>query len=225
MLKFGRDDDDLPVEIVGVVGDVQHYRLGDASVPQIYVPFVQRPTRGITFVLKTSVAPGGVVAGVREAIRGVDPDQPLVGLETVGSVLDGAVSLPRFRTLLMSLFGLAALVLAVVGLYGVLAYSVSQRSREIGVRVALGASRRSVLGLVAREGGALVATGLLVGLAGAVALSRLLESMLFGVGAHDPLVFVVVPLVLGGVAVVAMLIPARRAARVDPVRALSESSG
>jgi len=224
MIKFGRGDGQPSVEVVGVVGDVQHYDLGRASVPQVYVPFAQRPTRGVSFVVRSSVAPASLVSAVRGAIGAVDPDQPLVGIETGREMMEGAVSLPRFRTLLMSIFGLTALLLATVGLYGVLAYSVSQRTREICVRVALGASRGSVLGLIVREGAPLVGAGLAVGLGGAVALSRILKSMLFGVGTHDLLVFTAVPLVLALVALVAMLIPARRATRVDPVRALQESS-
>jgi len=224
IVKFGRDEDEPGVEIVGVVGDVDHYVLGESPIPQIYVPFAQQPTRGVHFVVRSSVAPESLAATVRSAIGDVDPDQPLVDLQTARAMLDGAVSLPRFRTLLMSVFGLAALLLAAVGLYGVLAYSVSQRTREMGVRVALGASRGSVLGLVVREGVPLVVTGLLLGLGGAVGLSRILEAFLFGVGTRDPVVFAVVPVVLGLVALVAMLLPARRAARVDPVRALAESS-
>jgi putative ABC transport system permease protein len=223
-IKFGRDADDPEVEIVGVVGDVDHYVLGETPIPQVYVPFAQRSARGIRFVVKSSVAPESLASAVRAVIGDVDPDQPLVDVQTARAMVDDAVSLPRFRTLLMSVFGIAALLLAAVGLYGVLAYSVSQRTREMGVRVALGASRGSVLGLVLREGVPLVLAGLLVGIAGSVALSRVLETFLFAVGTHDPVVFVAVPLVLALVALVAMLLPARRAARVDPVTALAESS-
>ena len=133
-----------------------------------------------------------------------------------------SISTPRFRAMVMTGFGLVALVLAVIGLYGVMAYSVSQRAREIGVRMALGASRGSVIGLVFREGGPLLGVGLALGLIGALVLSRILESMLFGVGARDPAVFLTVPLLLTTVALMAMLIPARRAVRVDPVRTLGE---
>ncbi len=221
-IKFGRDADDLPVEVVGVVGDVQHYNLGQAAMPQLYVPFTQRPTGDVSFILKTSVPPQSLMGGVREAIKAVDPDQPLVGMQAAEALISESISTPRFRTLLMSGFGVTALLLAVVGLYGVLAYSVSQRSKEIGVRMALGASRISVLGLVLREGVPVLGVGLALGLGGAFALSRVLESMLFGVGARDVGVFTAVPLLLAAVAVLAMLIPARRAARVDPVRTLGE---
>jgi ABC-type antimicrobial peptide transport system permease subunit len=145
-----------------------------------------------------------------------------MGMMPADDMIADSISMPRFRTLLMTGFGLAALLLAVVGLYGVMAYTVSQRTKEIGVRMALGASRGSVLGLVFRDGIPLVGVGLGVGLAGAFALSRVLESMLFGVGTRDPAVFAGVPLILVVVALSAMLVPARRAARVDPVRTLGE---
>jgi putative ABC transport system permease protein len=220
--RFGREEDNPHVEIVGVVGDVQHFQLGVDSNPQIYVPFRQRPSGFVTLVLRSSLPAVGLVGRVREAVAAVDPDQPLVSVQPTSALVEGQVATPRFRTLLMAGFGLTALLLAVVGLYGVMAYSVSQRTKEIGVRMALGASRGSVLGLVMREGAPLVGGGLGIGLAAALALSRVLESMLFGVGARDAAVFALVPLVLAGVALAAMLVPARRATRVDPVRTLGE---
>lgn len=219
-IRFGADAS--AVEIVGVVGDVQHYALGRSSVPQVYVPFQQRPTGNVNFVMETSVSPASLVGAARAAIHDVDPDEPIVNLQVADALVSGAISMPRFRTLIMTGFGLVALLLAVVGLYGVLAYSVSRRTTEIGVRMALGATSSSVVGLVFREGGPLVALGLAAGLAGAWMVSRILQSMLFGVGARDPLVFIMVPLVLALVAAVAMLVPARRASRVDPVRTLAE---
>jgi putative ABC transport system permease protein len=222
VIRFGRDSDDPRFEVVGVAGEVQHYSLGRSDTPQIYVPFSQRPSRNAKFVLKTALPPMSLVRQVHEAIEAVDPDQPLDGVQAAESRVSSSVATPRFRTLLMSGFGLVALLLAVIGLYGVMAYSVSQRSKEIGVRMALGASRGSVLSLVFKEGGPLVGTGLVFGLMGAFALSRVMESMLFGVGARDLAVFLLVPLVLTGVAVVALLVPARRATRVDPVRTLGE---
>ena len=221
-IRWGREQDRPMVEVVGVVGEVQHYSLGRSNTPQVYVPFVQRPSRNAKFVLKTSLPPTSLATGVRQAMEEVDPDQPLDGMQAAESLVSASISTPRFRTLLMSGFGLVALLLAVIGLYGVMAYSVSQRSKEIGVRMALGASRGSVLGLVFREGGPLVGVGLGLGLAGALALSRVLESMLFGVGVRDTAVFLAVPLVLSAVAAAALLVPARRATRVDPVRTLGE---
>jgi len=221
-IRFGRDDDDPPVEIVGVVGDVQHYVLGRNVLPQVYVPFAQRPTGFVNWVIRASIPPLGLVEGVREAIEGIDPNQPLLEVQEADALISSAMSMPRFRTLLMAGFGLTALLLAVVGLYGVMAYAVTQRSKEIGVRMALGATRGSVLGLVFRDGGPVVGVGMAIGLVGAFALSRVLESMLFGVGSRDPGVFATVPVVLAAVAAVALLIPARRATRVDPVKTLGE---
>jgi len=221
-VRWGSAEDRPHAEIVGVVGDVHHYTLTQSSIPQVYIPFAQRPTREVNFVIKASVPPLSLVEAVREAIKTVDPNQPLLGVQAAETMISDSISTPRFRTLLMSGFGLIALLLAVIGLYGVLAYSVSQRSKEIGVRMALGASRGSVLGLVFREGGPLVGVGLALGLVGAFALSRVLEAMLFGVGARDLGVFISVPLALTVVAVTAMLVPARRATRVDPVKTLGE---
>ncbi len=208
-------------EIVGVAGDVQHYQLGQTSMPQVYIPFAQRPDRNPSFVIKTSVPPLSIVPTVRTEIHVVDPDMPLVGVQTLEQIIADDVSSPRFRTMLLTSFGLTALLLAVVGLYGVMSYTVAQRSREIGMRMALGAEQSRILGLVFRDGAPLVVAGVILGLGGALALTRVLESMLFGVGIHDPAVFAVVPLLLIAVAAVAMLIPALRATRVDPVRVLS----
>lgn len=221
-IRWGRSAEDPGVEIVGVVGDVQHYVLGRTSIPQVYLPFSQRPSGNVNFVIKASVPPSSLMHGVRAAVRAVDPDEPVAGMQNYDALVSGSISLPRFRTLIMSAFGLSALLLAVVGLYGVLAYSVSRRTQEIGVRMALGATRGSVAGLVVREGLPLVGIGLIAGMAGAFALSRILESMLFGVGARDPLVFAAVPFLLTAVALAAMLVPARRAARVDPMRTLGD---
>jgi putative ABC transport system permease protein len=220
-VRWGSEDDNPRAEIVGVVGDVQHYDLGERALPQVYAPFVQAPSGDVHFVLRSSLPSASIVAGVREAIGAVDPDQPLVGVQSADSMVADSIANPRFRTFLMAAFGLTALLLAVVGLYGAMAYSVSQRTREIGVRMALGATRRSVLGLVFREGAPLLAIGLVLGLGGALALSRVLESMLFGVGTRDPVVFLAVPLLLTVVVTAALLIPARRATRVDPVRTLA----
>lgn len=219
-IRFGLESDDPLVEIVGVAGEVQHDTLGRFTIPQLYVPFSQRPTLSVNWVLRTSVSPLSLMTQAREAIAGVDPDQPLTGVQTADAMVAKSIATPRFTTLLVTVFGLSALLLAVVGLYGVVAYSVSQRTREIGIRIALGARRASVLGLVLAESAPVVGFGVLVGLAGALVASRLLDPLLFGVDARDPLVFALVPLLLAAVATLAILVPARRAARVDPVKAL-----
>jgi len=208
-------------EIVGVVGDVQHYHLGRTSMAQLYLPFSQRPAADVRFVIKSSVPPLSLVGAVRTEIQAVDPDQPLVGLSTMEQLVAEDLSAPKFRTTLLSAFGLTALLLSVVGLYGVLSYTVAQRSREIGMRMALGAQQSAILRLVLRDGVPLVLTGVAIGLVGAYALTRVLESMLFGVGVRDPGVFAGAPLLLMAVAMVAVLIPAVRATRVDPVKTLA----
>ncbi len=219
-IRYGGDDDP-PVEIVGVAGDVQHYEVGRTSMPQAYFPFAQRPSDHVNFVIKASVPPLSLVRAIRSEIQSLDPDMPVEEVRTLEQVLAADMATPRFRTMLLTSFGLTALLLAVVGLYGVMSCTVSQRSREIGIRMALGAQRSGILRLVFRDGLPLVATGVAVGLAGALALTRVLESMLFGVDAHDPGVFGSVPLILVAVAAVAVLIPAVRAMRVDPVRSLA----
>jgi len=209
------------MEIVGVAGDVQHYRVGQISMPQVYVPFAQRPLKEVNFVIKASVPPLSLVGAIRTEIQAVDPNMPLEGVQTLEEIIAEDISTPRFRTTLLTCFGLTAMLLALVGLYGVISYTVAQRSWEMAMRIALGAKQSSILRLVFRDGVPLVATGVVVGLGGALALTRVLESMLFGVSADDPVVFAAVPSLLVAVAAVAMLIPALRATRVDPVRVLS----
>jgi putative ABC transport system permease protein len=218
-IRFGGDESWW--EIVGVAADVQHYQVGRASMPQVYLPFDQRPHRGVSLVIKASVPPLSLVRAARDEIQTVDPDMPVEGVRTLEQIVGEDIATPRFRTTLLTSFGLTALLLAVVGLYGVISYTVAQRSWEMAMRMALGARQSSILRLVLRDGVPLVATGVIVGLGGALALTRILESMLFGVSANDPIVFAAVPALLAAVAAVAMLVPALRATRVDPVRALS----
>jgi putative ABC transport system permease protein len=209
-------------EIVGVVGDVQHYQVGQESLAQVYVPFDQEPTRQIHFVLKASLPPARMVQSLREAIHQVDPEQPLADVRPADELVSQSISLSRFRTILMTGFGLTALVLALVGLSGIVAYGVSRRSREIGIRMALGADGSSILQLILKEGLSMVGAGLGLGVAAAFGLSGLLQSFLFRVGETDPVVFAAVPAVLVAVALVAMLVPALRATKLDPVRTLGE---
>jgi len=219
-IRFGGDDSPF-VEIVGVVGSVQHYDVGRDAMPQVYLPFAQWPDQDVNFVVKASVTPLSLVNAIRTEVQAVDPHIPLDAVQTLDQLIAGDMSAPRFRTTLLTAFGLTALLLAIVGLYGVMSYTVSQRSREIGMRMALGAQQSSILRLVLREGVPLVATGVVVGIAGALALTRVLESMLFGVGVRDAGVFVTVPLLLVAVSAAAMFVPAVRAMRVDPVKTLA----
>jgi predicted permease len=208
-------------EIIGVAGEVQHYTLGGSNdPPQVYIFYRQNPRTSLTYVLHTAVSPLSLAQAVRGEVLAVDSEQPVQSIETIEQMVEGSISVPRFRTLLLTCFAATALLLAAIGLYGIMSFAVSQRIHEIGVRMALGAQPGAVLGLILRGGLALVAIGMGVGLAGALALTDLLESLLFGIGIHDTAVFTLVPVLLIVTALVAMLVPARRATRVDPVRAL-----
>lgn len=221
-LLFDPEDPDYSATIVGLVSDVRHDELTETSMPQAYVPFQQFPTLDVGLVLEGSTSTADLARGLQQAMKVVDPDQPLARVVSGDAMVADTIALPRFRTLLMTVFGLTGLLLAVVGLYGVLAYGVSQRRREIGVRMAMGASRASVLILVLRDGLPLLALGLLTGLLGSVALGRALRSMLYAVAPTDPVVLAGVALLLGAVALVAMLVPARGAAATDPARVLGQ---
>jgi putative ABC transport system permease protein len=222
-IRMGRNST-IVREIVGVVGLVKHYGLDDRPQAQMYEPFAQMPATAMNFLLKTSVDPASLTASVRRQIQQVDPDQPVIGIATLEELVAGSTAQPRVQTALLGLFAGVALVLAAVGLYGVMSYVVSQRTREIGIRMALGARGGSVLALVLRQALTLTAAGLIVGagvaLVTARALSSTLEPMLFQVDPADATVMLAVAAGLAAVAILATLIPARRAVRVDPIRAL-----
>jgi putative ABC transport system permease protein len=208
-------------EIVGVVADVKHYGLAGEAPDQMYEPFDQQPYSFMGIVLRTGQASPAPGAGsVRAAIESVDPDLPVGGVQSLGSLIEGSISSQRFTMYLLVVFSSVALFLSSMGLYGVMAYSVTQRTGEIGIRMALGARTGNVLGLILARGGLLISIGAVLGLGGALLLSRLISSLLFGVSPTDPLTFAAVVVVLGAVAAPACLIPARRAAKVDPIVAL-----
>jgi predicted permease len=215
-----------PVTIVGVARDVTHNGLTADIKPKFYIPVAQwnAVTRGIPtslrLVVATAAAPEALIAPVRQVIREMDPSLAVAEVRTVDDVVVSAVAQPRFVMVLMSAFSLVALVLALVGVYGVVSYGVGQRTREIGLRMALGAPRDEVVGLMLRKGVAMVATGLVAGLVLALLLSRYLESLLYDVSATDPATFAAVVLGFAVVALLATWIPSRRAARVDPLLAL-----
>jgi len=186
--------------------------------PAMYMPTYQ--TGWTNLVIRTKGEPLNIAGTVRKEVQGLDPDQPVAAVKTMEQWLDSAVADPRYRTTLLALFAGVALVLAAVGIYGVMSYSVVQRTHEIGVRMALGASRFEVLKLVVRQGMTLVLTGVGIGLLGAFALTRVLSTLLFGVGTKDPATFATVATLLTFVALIACYIPARRATKVDPLVAL-----
>jgi len=221
-IDFGwnRDGDHLAGEIVGVVGDVRQHGLSEAVTPHVYAAWDQWPIDEITVVMRSRGDPAVAVAAARATVLSLDRDLPVYDAFTLETMVDRALGQPRFYVLLLSIFAALAVVLAVVGIYGVIASTVQQRTREIGIRIALGASRERVVAMVVRRGLILALAGIALGSAGAYAVSRVLQSLLFGVGARDPFTFVAVAALLGGVALLASWLPARRAARVDPLAAM-----
>jgi putative ABC transport system permease protein len=210
------------IEIVGVVGNVRQFSLAQTAEPEIYYPVGQSPTPAVemTLVVRSDVAPAALVASIRSEIAAIDPEQPLTGIQTLEEHLSKTLNQRRLSMLLLSIFSGAALLLAVLGIYATLAYSVAQRTREIGVRMALGARAERVVAQVIGHGMCVAALGVLAGAAGSLLLGRLIAGLLFGVGAHDPATLASVVALLLAVALVACWIPARRAAQVDPVIAL-----
>ncbi len=210
------------IEVVGVVGHAAHEGLDADPRVQLYLSYRQVPTPFMAMAVRTQGNPERYVNLVREAVRSVDPDQPISGIAQMDELLSRSVGQRRLSMMLLSLFSGIALVLASVGIYGVMSYSVTQRSRELGVRIALGADRADVLRLVLRQGMRLAGIGIGIGLAAALALTRLIESQLFGVTATDPGTFLLVAGVLATTALLANLIPAIRATRLDPAVVLRE---
>lgn len=207
-----------PFEIIGIVGDIRHRGLESTPLPAMYMPSNQAPWMNI--VVRTQGDPASLAGAVRNEVRAIDPDQPVAMVRTMDEWMDTAVAGPRYRTALLALFAFVALVLASTGIYGVMSYSVTQRTHEIGVRMALGAKRSDVMKLVVRQGMSLVVIGVGIGIVGAIALTRVMATLLFGVTAKDPFTFVAVAALLTLVAFVACYLPARRATKVDPLVAL-----
>ncbi len=220
-VKLGGPDSSRPwLEVVGVAGDVRDAALEKDAAPSIYVPFEQMPFQTMTIVVRADADPGLLGPSVRREIRELDADQPVNDVRTLDRYVSDAVARPRFAVLLLGGFAVAALVLAAVGLSGVVAYSVARRTHEIGVRMALGARPGDALRLVLGQGMRLAAIGTAIGLVAAYAATRLLSAILFQVSPADPLTFVATPAVLAVVALAACYLPARRATRVDPAVAL-----
>jgi putative ABC transport system permease protein len=207
-------------EIIGVVADVKSRGLSTELKPAYYVPQTQMPFNQMTLVIKTANDPHAVISSLTKEVGAMDKDLPLFSVKTMEEYLAASVAAPRFNTTLLSIFAGVALILTMVGLYGVMSYSVAQRTNEIGIRMALGAQTRDVLRLIVGQGFILVLVGLVLGLGFAFALTRLIASLLFGVTTKDPLTFAAVAVLLAFIALLACYIPARRAAKIDPMEAL-----
>ena len=228
--KFHMGTDDKPwLTIVGIVGDVHHNTVVEEGRAEMYVAHAQLPEhiggapRGMTLVVKTESNPLAVAGAVRDAIRAIDRNLPVSDIRTMDDVAASALAQPRFVTFLLAMFAVTALTLAGIGIYGTVSLLVSERTQEMGIRLALGADRPAILKLVLGQGLVLIAIGLTAGIAGAVVLTRALTGLIYGVTALDPMTFVAVPLILCAIGLLACYIPARRAALVDPITTLRQS--
>jgi putative ABC transport system permease protein len=208
--------------VIGVVGDIRTRRLDTAAVGQMYLPMAEQAQSYASIVLRGSADPRALMSRLRDAVHAADPNLPVYQLRRMDEVIAASVAPRRTNTILLVLFGGLAVLLATVGVYAVLANGVAQRTREIGVRVALGAQRRDVVGMIVREGARLTVFGVSIGLVGAYWLSRFVSSLLYGISPQDPRVFVAAAVALAAVAAAATWVPARRATRVDPITALRE---
>ncbi len=219
-LKFG--DNYFDGEIVGLVGDVRHRGLEAVALPEMYISYLQKPILWPTmsFVIRTTSDPTSIVASVRRELQAVDPRQPIYGVRPMEGLFSASIAERRFNMVLLTAFAVLAALLTATGIYGVISYSVAQRTREIGIRMALGAQTGDVLKLVVRQGLAPAFVGIVLGLSGAFALTRVIASLLFGVSATDPVTFASLPLLLVALALLACWLPARRATKVDPMIAL-----
>lgn len=214
-------DPDIPLTVVGVVGDVRSTQLSQES-PAFYYSITTRTAPLMDVVVRTDASPESLLPAIRKRIKALDPDLPLANVNTMEQWLTTSAAQPRLTSILLSIFAGVALLIAAIGIYAVLTYSVSQRTREIGIRMAMGATPRRVLELIVSEGMRVVLLGLVIGLAGALALGRTVQSLVYGVGVSDPKIYFVVAATLTAVAFAACFIPARRAAVVHPLVALRD---
>lgn len=220
-VKIGGSQSTNPwLTIVGVVAHVKHYGLSAQGREFIYFPYTQAPARQMFLAVRTEGDPSNLIGSVRKEIAGMDPDQPIADIRNMEQIVYGSVAQPRFNMLMLGIFAVVALILAAVGVYGVMNYSVAQQTHEIGIRMALGAQQSHILSMVIQQGCLLVGIGVAIGLAGAFVITRFMSSMLYDVKAMDPATFGGVAVILALVALVASYIPARRATRVDPMIAL-----
>jgi putative ABC transport system permease protein len=210
-------------EVVGVAADVRNKGLAEEAQAQVYIPFAQLPWGNMNLLVRTDMTPQSLASAVKKQISAVDVDQPVTSIQTVDELMDSSRAQPRFTMMLLAVFSLAALALAVIGIYGVLAYSVAQRRHEMAIRLALGAERGDILRLVVRQGFTLAIVGIAVGWFAALLMTRLMSSMLYDVGARDLTTFALAPIIFLVIALLASYLPARRATKLDPVEALRES--
>ena len=222
VLSTGRDPDAPKLTVIGVIASAHHDGANQPYKTELFLPFAQFPSRGVSLILQPSRDVASLAAAVRQTLHDVDPLLPVSSLEPLATRAGSAVALPRLYAMLVGLFAGAALLLAALGVYGVMAYAVTQRQREIGVRLALGAEPSGIRRMVLGEGGRLALVGLGLGFGGALLAGQLLGKLLFGVSPYDAPTLIVVPVVLGSVTVMASWLPARRAMRLDPVRAIRE---
>ncbi len=209
-----------PIPFVGIVGDIKQYGVDKDTTSQTYEPFAQKPFNSLNVVLRTTGSPTALIGALRPAVYAVDKDQPIGTIRPLEEILAETIAKQRFAMTLLVVFSLVALVIASVGIYGVMSYSVVQRRGEIGIRMALGAQSRDVLRLILSRGGKLVGLGLLIGLCATLIASREMGSILFQTSAHDPFTLGAITLLLAAVALVACLLPAQRATKVNPLEAL-----
>jgi putative ABC transport system permease protein len=212
---------DAPMRIVvGVVGDVKAEGLAAPAIPECYVPYAQLPFAPMSVVVRTVITPQSIVPTLAKKVQSLDKDLPLLHVKTLNAYIGDSIASTRFETILLGIFGALAFVLTAVGLYGVVSYTTVQRTREIGIRVAMGAEREAIIRMIVGNGVSLASIGMGIGVAAAFLLTRLVANLLYGVSASDPLTFLSVVVVLIAMAMLAGYIPARRAAKVDPMVAL-----
>jgi len=206
--------------IVGVVGNIKSNGFDQPDQPYLYFPTLQNPGKSMAVYVRTTGSVAGLTQAMRQQVQAVDPNLPLFGEQTMDDVVSASLAQRRFAMQVVGLFGVLALFLAGVGIYGVMAYSVTQRTREIGIRLALGASTGSIFSWLLRQGMRLTLIGVGIGLLGALALTRLLRGLLFGIASTDVVTYAGLTLLLAAVALLACYVPARRATKVDPLVAL-----
>jgi putative ABC transport system permease protein len=219
-MKSDEESENYPSEIIGVVGDVRLVGLDTPAEPTVYWPHPELVYSRMTILARTSGDPMAIVSAARNELRQMDPNEPMASVATVEELLADSFSRSRFTMIVLGVFAATALLLAAVGIYGVVAYTVAQRTNEIGIRVAMGAQRRDVLRLVLGQGSRLIFLGVALGVAAGLLMTRLMTGLLYGISATDPLTFAGVALLLTAIALLACYVPARRAMRVDPLVAL-----